>query len=161
MTIKRLLDTISDDKAMATSIKDGSVTESIFLGGMAISVYCFYGNVFLVGEIPRLEENTGHCKIFLSRGRLRPLVFAPAKARQEQSGFGNGFAGSPDWSKGFVFNQRIDTEVNAGRVVLLGVVKDNAEKQQAIRIARKVPSCFGNRYLILPKTVANGKTATD
>ncbi len=47
---------------------------------------------------------------------------------------------------------RIDTEVNAGRVVLLGVVKDNAEKQQAIRIARKVPGVVSvTSYLMLPQ----------
>ena len=39
---QRLLDTISDDKAMATSIKTALLNEH-FLGGMAISVYCFYG----------------------------------------------------------------------------------------------------------------------
>ncbi len=39
-----------------------------------------------------------------------------------------------------------------GRVVLLGVVKDNAEKQQAIRIARKVPGVVSvTSYLMLPQ----------
>ena len=46
---------------------------------------------------------------------------------------------------------RIDTEVNAGRVVLLGVVKDEEEKKLAIRKARMVKGVTEvTSYLMLP-----------
>ena len=47
---------------------------------------------------------------------------------------------------------RVETEVNAGRVVLLGVVKDNAERQLAIRAARGVSGVTSvTSYLMLPQ----------
>lgn len=47
---------------------------------------------------------------------------------------------------------RIDTEVNAGRVVLLGVVKDEAEKQLALQAVRGVAEVTGvTSYLMLPQ----------
>ena len=47
---------------------------------------------------------------------------------------------------------RIDTEVNAGRVVLLGVVAHEEEKDIAIRTARKVKGVSEvTSYLMLPQ----------
>ncbi len=148
---QRLLDTISDDKAMATSIKTALLNEH-FLGGMAISIYCFYGNVFLVGEIPQKLEGKALAiaRSFKPRS-VTPHWFSPAKSDRNNlvlaTDLRTALIGAKDLS-----STRIDTEVNAGRVVLLGVVKDNAEKQQAIRIARKVPGVVSvTSYLMLPQ----------
>lgn len=151
---QRLLDTISDDKAMATSIKTALLNEH-FSGGMAISVYCFYGNVFLVGEIPQKLEGKALAiaRSFKPRS-VTPHWFAPAKSDRNNlilaTDLRTALIGAKDLS-----STRIDTEVNAGRVVLLGVVKDNAEKQQAIRIARRVPGVVSvTSYLMLPQKPA-------
>lgn len=148
---QRLLDTISDDKALATSIKTALINEN-FSGGMAIAVYCFYGNVFLVGEIPQKLEGKALAiaRSFKPRS-VTPHWFAPAKSERNNlilaTDLRTALIGAKDLS-----STRIDTEVNAGRVVLLGVVKDNAEKQQAIRIARKVPGVVSvTSYLMLPQ----------
>ena len=48
---KRLMDTISDDKALATSIKAALMKESFF-DGSPLAVYSDYRNVYLVGRPP-------------------------------------------------------------------------------------------------------------
>ena len=58
-------------------------------------------------------------------------------------------------------SSRIDTEVNSGRVVLLGVVKDDAEKQLAVKSARGVAGVTSvTSYLMLPQKVGQLGTST-
>ncbi|MBQ7618282.1 MAG: BON domain-containing protein [Desulfovibrio sp.] len=55
---------------------------------------------------------------------------------------------------------RVDTEVNAGRVVLLGVVGTEAERKKAIRTARKLDGVVNvTSYLMLPPIAGEGKHA--
>ena len=148
---QRLMDTISDDKGMATKIKTALMNES-FTGGWSVAVYSFYRHVFLVGEVPPDMQG----KALTIARRYNPLSVTPhwftpgrsdtsnivlaAKLRKDLIG-----------TKG-LSSTRIDTEVNAGRVVLLGVVKDDAEKQLAIQAARAVPGVTSvTSYLMLPQ----------
>ncbi|MDE7240814.1 BON domain-containing protein, partial [Desulfovibrio sp.] len=148
---QRLMDTIADDKAMATSIKT-ALMKADFTGGWAVSVYCFYGNVFLVGEVPK---NMQAKAVSIARSykphSVTPHWFTPAKSETGNLSLAASLRADLIGTKG-LSSTRIDTEVNAGRVVLLGVVKDDAEKQLAIRVARRVKGVTSvTSYLMLPQ----------
>lgn len=148
---KRLMDTITDDKAMATSIKT-ALMKADFTGGWAVSVYCFYGNVFLVGEVPK---NMQAKAVSIARSykphSVTPHWFTPAKSDTGDLSLATSLRADLIGTKG-LSSTRIDTEVNAGRVVLLGVVEDDAEKQLAIRVARRVKGVTSvTSYLMLPQ----------
>lgn len=151
---KRLMDTITDDKAMATSIKT-ALMKADFSGGWAVSVYCFYGNVFLVGEVPK---NMQAKAVSIARSykprSVTPHWFTPAKSETGNVALATSLRADLIGTKG-LSSTRIDTEVNAGRVVLLGVVQDDAEKQLAIRVARRVKGVTSvTSYLMLPQKVS-------
>lgn len=151
---QRLMDTITDDKAMATSIKT-ALMKADFTGGWAVSVYCFYGNVFLVGEVPK---NMQAKAVSIARSykphSVTPHWFTPAKSDTGNLSLATSLRADLIGTKG-LSSTRIDTEVNAGRVVLLGVVKDDAEKQLAIRVARGVKGVTSvTSYLMLPQKPA-------
>lgn len=148
---QRLMDTITDDKAMATSIKT-ALMKADFTGGWAVSVYCFYGNVFLVGEVPK---NMQAKAVSIARSykphSVTPHWFTPAKSDTGDLSLATSLRADLIGTKG-LSSTRIDTEVNAGRVVLLGVVEDDAEKQLAIRVARRVKGVTSvTSYLMLPQ----------
>lgn len=159
---KRLMDTITDDKAMATSIK-AALMKADFSGGWAVSVYCFYGNVFLVGEVPK---NMQAKAVSIARSykphSVTPHWFTPAKSDTGNVALATALRADLIGTKG-LSSTRIDTEVNAGRVVLLGVVQDDAEKQLAIRVARRVKGVTSvTSYLMLPqKAPAAQKSAPE
>lgn len=151
---QRLMDTITDDKALATSIKT-ALMKADFTGGWAVSVYCFYGNVFLVGEVPK---NMQAKAVSIARSykphSVTPHWFTPAKSDTGNLSLAASLRADLIGTKG-LSSTRIDTEVNAGRVVLLGVVKDEAEKQLAIRVARRVKGVTSvTSYLMLPQKAA-------
>lgn len=77
---QRLMDTITDDKTLATSIKTALMNEN-FSGGWSIAVYSYYGNVFLVGEVP--QNMQGKALAIARRYKPRsvtPHWFSPAKS---------------------------------------------------------------------------------
>ncbi|MDE5879545.1 MAG: BON domain-containing protein [Desulfovibrio sp.] len=162
---QRLMDTITDDKALATSIKS-ALMKADFTGGWAVSVYCFYGNVFLVGEVPK---NMQAKAVSIARSykprSVTPHWFTAAKSEKGDLALATSLRADLIGTKG-LSSTRIDTEVNAGRVVLLGVVQDDAEKQLAIRVARGVKGVTSvTSYLMLPQkanqapdTAPQGKT---
>ncbi|WP_300908661.1 BON domain-containing protein [uncultured Desulfovibrio sp.] len=148
---QRLMDTITDDKALATNIKTALMNEH-FSDGWAIAVYCYYGNVFLVGEVPRNMQ--GKALAIARRYKPRsvtPHWFSPAKSDTGNLSLATALRADLIGAKG-LSSTRIDTEVNAGRIVLLGVVRDNAEKELAIRTARNVKGVTSvTSYLMLPQ----------
>ena len=148
---QRLMDTITDDKTLATSIKTALMDEN-FSGGWSIAVYSYYGNVFLVGEVP--QNMQGKALAIARRYKPRsvtPHWFSPAKSDTSNFALAASLRTDLIGAKG-LSSTRIDTEVNAGRVVLLGVVKDDEEKQIAIRTARKVKGVTSvTSYLMLPQ----------
>lgn len=148
---KRLIDTMANDKALATSIKTALLKEH-FGDAFSISVYCFYGNVFLVGEAP---ENTRLKALAIARSyhprSVTPHWFAPGKSERGNIALAADLRTELLGTKG-LSSTRIDTEVNAGRVVLLGVVQDDAEKQLAISVARRLKGVVSvTSYLMLPQ----------
>lgn len=147
---KRLLDTMADDKAMATSIKTELMKEH-FGDSFSVSVYCFYGNVFLVGEAPAAVQAKA---LAIARSyhpkSVTPHWFAPAKGKRNDIMMAADLRAALIGTRG-LSSTRIDTAVNGDRVVLLGVVHDEAEKQLAIRTARKIAGVESvTSYLMLP-----------
>ena len=148
---KRLMDTITDDKGIATAIKTDLLNNS-FSQGWGTAVYCYYGHVFLVGEVP---QNMRDKAVTIARRHqgVRSVTthwFSPAT-----SGTSNLVLSAKLRtaliSKGKLSSTRIDTEVNAGRVVLLGVVENAAERGLALDAARHVEGVVSVKsYLMTP-----------
>ncbi|MDO5483774.1 MAG: BON domain-containing protein [Desulfovibrionaceae bacterium] len=154
---QRLMDTIADDKALATGIK-GALMDADFGDGWEIAVYAYYGNVFLVGEVPAAMQDKAVAIARKHKPRSLTTHWFSA-ARSDSSDFTLGASLRTDLigTKG-LSSTRIDTEVNAGRVVLLGVVQDDREKEIAIRTARKVKGVTEvTSYLLLPPRAGQQK----
>lgn len=149
---QRLMDTMSADKKLSTKIKAALLNAS-FTQGLDIAVYAFYGHVFLVGEVPEAMRDkakgiawlykprtvTTHWFSHVTRDAPNNVVLA-TKLRTALIGTSG------------LSSTRIETEVNAGRVVLLGVVQDEREKELAITSAQKVQGVSSvTSYLMLPQ----------
>lgn len=149
---KRLLDTMADDKALATSIKAALLKED-FSKAFSVSVYCFYGNVFLVGEAPeKIRAKVLEIARSYHPRSVTPHWFLPGQSDRNNFALAAELRAALIGAKG-LSSTRIDTEVNAGRVVLLGVVHDDAEKRIAINTARKIKGVVSvTSYLMLPQT---------
>lgn len=148
---KRLLDTQAADTAMASNIK-AALIKANFSEAMGISVYCFYDNVFLVGEVPKnmQAEAVAIARSYHPRS-ITPHWFTKSEGDRSDFMLATDLRGSLLTTKG-LSSTRIDTVVNSGRVVLLGVVHDNAEKQLAIKTARKLKGVTSvTSYLMLPQ----------
>ncbi|MBO4301319.1 MAG: BON domain-containing protein [Desulfovibrio sp.] len=148
---QRLMGTMSSDKKISTKIKTALLNES-FTGGWEIAVYCFYGHVFLVGEVPSNMQE----KARTIAQRYNPRSITTHWFSKAKSDTANLVLLTKLRSKligtGGVSSTRIETEVNAGRVVLLGVVHDEHEKQLVIEAARKVEGVASvTSYLMLPQ----------
>lgn len=148
---QRLMGTMSDDKELSAKIKTALLDES-FSGGWSVSVYSFYGHVFLIGEVP--ENMQGKAVTIANRYKPRTVTthwFTPATSETSNFVLATKLRKDLIGTKG-LSSTRIDTEVNSGRVVLLGVVKDESEKQLAIQAARGVAGVTGvTSYLMLPQ----------
>ena len=141
-----------EDKGIATGIKTDLLNHK-FGDGWNISVYCYYGHVFLVGEVPPQARNEA---ITIARrdARVRSVrahwfdaaasetsdLMLATKLRTELIGTSN------------LSSTRIDTEVNSGRVVLLGVVANEQERTLAVQTAQRVNGVVRvYNYLMLPE----------
>lgn len=148
---QRLMGTMSDDKELSAKIKTALLDES-FSGGWSVAVYSFYGHVFLVGEVP--EHMQGKAVTIANRYKPRSVTthwFTPAASDTSNFVLATKLRKDLISTKG-LSSTRIETEVNSGRVVLLGVVKDDSEKQLAIQAARGVAGVTGvTSYLMLPQ----------
>lgn len=148
---KRLMDTMSSDKTLAASIKTALIKDN-FSNALAVAVYCYYGNVFLIGEIPANMQGKALAiaRSFKPRS-VTPHWFSPARGDRGNFVLATDLRSALIGTKG-LSSTRIDTEVNAGRVVLLGVVHDEAEKKLAINTARKVKGVVSvTSFLMLPQ----------
>lgn len=149
---KRLMDTMASDNLMAAKIKAALMGEH-FGSAFSVSVYCFYDNVFLVGEAPK-DVQAKALRIARSFKPLSvtPHWFSPSESERTNVGLAAELRAALIGARG-LSSTRIETEVNAGRVVLLGVVHNDAEKQQAIRIARGMKGVVSvTSYLMLPQS---------
>lgn len=148
---KRLLDTQAADTALATDIK-AALLKADFSGAIAISVYCYYDNVFLIGEVPKnLQAKAIEIAREYHPRSITPHWFAKVGNARGNLALATDLRAALIGARG-LSSTRIDTEVNAGRVILLGVVHDEAEKQLAISVARKVKGVTSvTSYLMLPQ----------
>lgn len=148
---ERMLDTIRDDQALAKSIKAALMQEH-FGSAFSVSVYCFYGNVFMVGEAsPAVQAKALEIARSYNPVSVTPHWFSAAKGDRNNLALAADLRASLIGAKG-LSSTHIDTEVNAGRVVLLGVVSNDEEKQLAIKIARSMKGVKSvTSYLMLPQ----------
>ena len=153
---QRLGGTISDDKEISLGIKS-DLMDANLSQGWGIKVYCYYGHVFLVGEAPEKMRSQA-IRIARRHKGVRSVTshwFTPAKSDTGDFVLATKLRTELIGTSG-LSSTRIDTEVNAGRVVLLGVVKDEAERKLAIRAARQVEGVKQViSYLMLPQKQAD------
>ncbi|GFH63294.1 MAG: uncharacterized BON-domain containing protein [Candidatus Desulfovibrio kirbyi] len=148
---QRLTDTMASDKALASKIKVDIAGENLGVG-WSVAVYSYYHNIFLIGEVPTDMQN----KISTIAERHKPLSvtshwFYPATSDTGNVALAAKLRAALIGTKG-LSSTRIDTEVNAGRVVLLGVVKDDAEKHLAEHAAQEVAGVTSvTNFLIIPQ----------
>lgn len=147
---KRLTDTMAEDKGLSSRIKTALMNEK-FVDGWSVSVYSYYRNVYLVGEVPG-EMQTKAVEIARKYEPRSVTTHWFTKSKNESSNLAlaTNLRGVLIGTKG-LSSTRIDTEVNAGRVVLLGVVDSEREKEIAIEAAKKVKNVTRvTSYLMLP-----------
>ena len=149
---KRLTDTITEDKTIATSIKT-NLLQADFSENWGTSVYCYYGHVFLVGEVPKDMQAKAVELARKDKGTRSVTAhwFMPSKVETNNFLLATRLRANLIGAKG-VSSTRIDTQVNAGRVVLLGVVHDEKELDLVIKTARKTEGVKEViSYLMLPQ----------
>ena len=148
---KRPLEVIRDDASIRSNIENKLRVEG-YTGVNELSVHVYYGRVFLAGELPEnqyakatraAEQVNGVHTVVMHR-------FVPLKAQAEADAalklrLEKNLIGAEG-----VTSSRIDYVVNAGRVVLLGVVGSEAEKEAAVRAARATKDVRGvTSYLFI------------
>ena len=148
---KRLTGTIAEDKSIATAIKTDLLNHNVS-DGWDISVYCYYGHVFLVGEAPAGARNEA-LTIARRDARVRSVRthwFKPASSETSDMVLAARLR-TELISASNLSSTRIDTKVNSGRVVLLGVVANDEERALAVRTAKRVEGVVRvDSYLMLP-----------
>lgn len=153
---KRLMDTMTDDKAIATGIKT-DLLDANFSDGWSVSVYCYYGKVFLVGEIPS-NMQTKAIEIAKKYKGVRAVTthwFTPLSSSDNNLMLATKLRTNLIGADG-VSSTRVDTVVNSNRVVLLGVVNNDAEKEKILKVARETSGVKNViSYLMLPEGKKN------
>lgn len=149
---KRLMDTITTDKTTATAIKT-SLMDANFSDGWSISVFCYYGKVFLVGEVPANMQDKA-VEIARKEKGVRSVTthwFTPLSSSENNLLLATKLRTNLISADG-VSSTRIDTVVNAGRVVLLGVVNSAVEKDKVVAAAKGTSGVTKvTDYLMLPQ----------
>ncbi len=147
---KRLTDTMTEDKGLASRIKTALMNEK-FVDGWSVSVYSYYRNVYLVGEVPgEMQSKAVEIAKKYEPRTVTTHWFTKSKNESSNLALATNLRGALIGTKG-LSSTRIDTEVNAGRVVLLGVVGSEREKEIAIEAAKKVKNVTKvTSYLMLP-----------
>ncbi|MBQ7456418.1 MAG: BON domain-containing protein [Desulfovibrio sp.] len=155
---KRLLDTMSNDKSKATRIKTAILNKD-FTEGLSLSVYCFYNKVYIVGEIPqKLIETIENIAKRYQPDSVTIHNFPPKKGVESDFLLATRLRTHLIKAKG-LSSTRIETEVNAGRCVLLGVVESDRERAIAKKTAHRVPGIQSvTSYLLLPPNNAPAKS---
>lgn len=149
---KRTMGTMSSDKGIATDVKT-TLMNNNFSKGWDISVYCYYGKVYLVGEVPsdmykKAESLARKCKGVRS---VTSHWFPPRTGENADLSIATSLRKNLIATKG-LSSTRIDTHVNSNRVVLLGVVNDNHEKELAVKAAKSTEGVKSvTSYLMLPQ----------
>ncbi len=135
---KRELGTIADDSKIKTNVSN-ALSAAGYSDKWDISVFCYEGHVFLVGEVPSgMTRNVLDTAHNVSGVRsVEHHWFTPMKrSKTDDFSLATKLRTNLIGADGLV-SSRVDTEVNAGRVVLLGMVESESEKGIAIRTARE------------------------
>ncbi len=142
---------VIDDTSIATSIKSQYLNTN-FGAGWDVSVYSYSGQVFLVGEAPDYLQSK-FVEIAKAQKGVKSVTthwFIPLKYD------GSDFMTSTRLRANLInaknlSSNRIEVEINAGRVVLLGIVNDSGEKAIAINAAKATTGVVSVKsYLLLP-----------
>lgn len=149
---KRLIDTMTNDKKIAADVKTTLMGNSMS-EGWAISVFCYYGKVFLAGEVPpdmrsKALAMASKCKGVVS---VTPHWFTARTGENSDIAIATKVRTTLITTEG-LSSTRIDTTVNANRVALFGVVNDERERALAIKAARLTDGVKEvSDYLMLPQ----------
>lgn len=151
-TDQRLTGTMTDDKTLTTAIKTKLMADDV-ASGWNISVYSFYGHVFLVGTCPK-NLRPQAIKIAKKDKRVLSLTthwFEPVSGGENNFVLATRIRTALIGADG-VNNTHFETEMDAGRVVLLGVAKDAKERKAAVQTVRNVEGVSTvTSYIMLPK----------
>ncbi len=137
-TDERDVSTQANDKSVATDIKTRLMGQKLS-EGWAVSVYCFQGNVYLVGEIPEaqrewavnLAKRTEGVRNVVTHWFDGPSLDGDTLASVRLSA---NLIGAPNLN-----STQIHSEVHAGEAVLLGIVSDQGVVNRAVRTAKNTP----------------------
>lgn len=138
-TDERDIGTQASDKSVATDIKTRLMGQKIN-EGWEISVYCFRGVVYLLGEIPteaqrnwaiKLAKKTEGVQEVITHWYTQPEYAGDTGARMK-------LAVNLAWASKLNSTQ-ISTQVHAGEAVLLGIVSDQGTINRIIWIAKNTP----------------------
>jgi len=133
---ERLSDTMASDKAVTTILKKNLYSESMSVG-WNMDVFTYYGHVFLVGECPQ-DQRARAIDLAKKDNRVRSVTahwFTEKESSDSDFMTATRLRSNLIGTKG-LSSTRVDTVVNAGRVVLLGVVANEKEKQLAVHAAQ-------------------------
>ena len=150
-TDQRLSGTMTDDKTLTTAIKTKLMADDVS-SGWNISVYSFYGHVFLVGTCPK---NLRSKAVTIAKKDKRVLSltthwFEPAPGGENNFILATSIRSALIGADG-LNNTHFETEVDAGRVVLLGVARDAKERKAAVQTVRNVKGVNTvTSYIMLP-----------
>ena len=150
-TDQRLSGTMTDDKTLTTAIKTKLMADDVS-SGWNISVYSFYGHVFLVGTCPK---NLRSKAVTIAKKDKRVLSltthwFEPVAGGENNFILATSIRSALIGADG-LNNTHFETEVDAGRVVLLGVARDAKERKAAVQTVRNVKGVNTvTSYIMLP-----------
>ena len=135
---KRPLETQKSDTGLRSQV--GSALKAAgFTGVSEMTVHVYYGRVFLTGEVPEKQRGTAVRTAQQVEGvaDVTPHWFISLKSDSESDAALRLRLEKNLVAADGVTSSRVDHVVNSGRVVLLGVVESEAERQAAITTARK------------------------
>lgn len=155
---KRLVGTIQEDNAIASGAKADLMRFNLSVG-WNVAVRCYYGTVFLVGEAPEnlraeavriagrepLVRDVRTHWFEPARGGKEPDIAVAARVRKE-------LIGTPGLG-----STRVDVEISAGRVVLLGVADNEEEIRLAQEVASRTPGVTQVTNLMMLPPMAPGR----
>lgn len=147
-TDHREISTQIDDKTIATDIKTRLMGERL-PEGWELSVYCFRGRVYLVGEIPeesrawavQLAQKVDGVEEVIPHWFASPASSGDTMAELKLSA---NLLSTPNLN-----STQISMEIHGGEAVLLGIVSDQGVVNRAVRIAQNTPGILKvTSYLI-------------
>jgi len=135
---KRPIEVLKDDAMLRSKVSDAPKAQG-FTGVNELTVHSYFGKVFLTGELAETQRTKA---VQTTQGVLGVKSVTPHWFISMKADAGGDTAIKLRLEKNLVStdgvtSSRIDYVVNSGRVVLLGVVDNEAERSSAIKAARR------------------------